>query len=88
MKKIFIINRDYKKLASAPTDFSKNIKQARLDAGLTGKRVAQLLGKSSHSCIYNWESGLALPTLIDFVRLCEIYKTTPNAILEFKQPSQ
>lgn len=62
--------------------FTKNLRAARKDAGLTLAEVGKHF-KSNHTRITNWESGTATPKLKDLVTLCKLYQTTPNKLLGF-----
>lgn len=50
------------------------LKAARVNAGLTQKEVAKIMGKNE-STIVNWENGNGNNIkFFDFKKLCEIYK--------------
>ena len=59
------------------------VKQSRLAEKLTQKQVASYLGISTQS-YQAYEAGIALPTLAHLVKLCEIFNTTPNDLLDFE----
>ena len=63
--------------------FATNLRNAREAKGITQEEAAKALGTENHSRVTNWEIGNAVPKLVDLVRLCEIYETTPNDLLGF-----
>lgn len=65
--------------------FATALIQSRKNAGLTGKDVAESLGKASHATVSMWESDRSLPPLDDFIELCKLYNTTPNDLLGFDE---
>jgi len=62
-------------------EFSSILKQLRLCENLTQKQVARHLGITAQS-YQAYESGLALPTLTNFIKLCEFFDITPNELLD------
>jgi len=54
-----------------------NLKEYRLKAGLTQQQVAKLLGVNSEERICHWEKGRNVPSLINLLKLCTIYRATP-----------
>ena len=63
--------------------FATAMIDARKNAGLTAKQVADKLGKSSHTSVTMWENHKGFPQLDDFVELCILYGVTPNDMLGF-----
>ena len=65
--------------------FSRNLTEKRKAAGLTQEELARRLGTpgDNHSRVCNWEKGNSIPKLKDFVRLCNIFKVSPNDMLGF-----
>ena len=57
----------------------ENIKQARLDNGLTREQFSELTGVSPRM-VYNWEEGLNQPTLERFVLICHVLGKTMDSI--------
>ena len=60
----------------------KTIKQLRLSAKLTQKQVAAQVGITYQS-YQAYETGLTVPTLANFLKLCEIFDVTPDELLEY-----
>ena len=60
----------------------KAIKQLRLSAKLTQKQIAEKMGITYQS-YQAYEMGLTVPTLVNFLKLCEIFDVTPNELLEY-----
>jgi len=70
--------------------FSKNIrefhaivKEMRLLGNFTQKQVAERLEITTQS-YQAYEAGITLPTLTNFIKLCEIFDVTPNDLLDIK----
>lgn len=59
--------------------FQISLAAARVNAGLTQEKVANLLGISK-STICSWEKGLSEPTLSQLRKLGTIYKISINCI--------
>lgn len=57
----------------------KNIKQARLENGLTREQFSELTGVST-KMVYNWEEGLNQPTLERFVLICHVLGRSMDSI--------
>lgn len=77
-----VVTRTIKTVVKASV-FTKNLKAARKDTGLTLAEVGKHFN-SSYTRIVNWESGTATPKLKDLVKLCRLYQTTPNKLLGFE----
>jgi transcriptional regulator with XRE-family HTH domain len=54
----------------------------RKSDGLTQKQVADKIGITYQS-YQAYEMGLSLPTLENFLKLCEIFDITPNDLLNY-----
>jgi len=65
------------------SSFGERLKVFRNAAGFTQKEAAIKLGKSSYTSVVMWETGKAVPRLEDFCKLCRLYATTPNKVLNF-----
>lgn len=52
----------------------------RIKSGYTVNEVARIIGVSTMA-VYNWERGLSYPTVSNLLRLCKLYKCTPNDLL-------
>ena len=61
-------------------DVPNNLKKLRLQCGLTQKEVAKAIGLQCENRLSRWENGIAMPSVKNLFRLCEIYKTAPNEI--------
>ena len=55
------------------------LKAARVNAGLTQKKVAKKLNVSARTIAY-WESGTVEPSVSKFFELCQIYDVKADAI--------
>ncbi|ODA28047.1 helix-turn-helix domain-containing protein [Planctopirus hydrillae] len=63
-----------------PEVFCKNLKAARMRAGLSQRALAGLIGSSPNSVV-EWENGKASPSLTTVVRLAEALKLSPEMLL-------
>lgn len=63
--------------------FTKNLIEARKNMNLTSTEVGKHFN-SGHTRITNWETGISVPRLPELVKLCELYKITPNKLLGFE----
>jgi len=63
------------------TEFPAVLKQLRLIENLTQKEVASKLSIATQS-YQAYEKGISLPTLTNFLKLCEIFDVTPNDLLD------
>ena len=63
--------------------FTKTIKELRLAENATQKEIALKLGITAES-YRAYEAGIALPTLQNFIKLCEIFDVTPNDLLDIR----
>ena len=61
-------------------DLSGTLKQLRLLEKLTQKQVAEAIGIKYQS-YQAYELGIALPSLENFIKLCEFFDITPNEML-------
>ena len=59
---------------------SNNLKEYRLKTGLTQKQVAQILGLQCEDRLSHWEKGQAMPSIINLIKLAEIYSTDISSI--------
>jgi transcriptional regulator with XRE-family HTH domain len=59
----------------------RNIKQARLENGLTREQFSELTGVST-KMVYNWEEGLNQPTLERFVLICHVLGKSMDSIAQ------
>jgi len=64
-------------------EFSIILKQLRLLENLTQKQVASELKITTQS-YQAYESGIALPTLSNFIKLCQFFDVSPNDLLDIK----
>ena len=59
------------------TEFSRRLKQARIDASITQEQLADKM-KVSKSTISMWENGNRIPSVGVLIPLAEALKTTPS----------
>ena len=64
-------------------NFSVILKQARLAEKLTQQQVAAKL-LITYQSYQAYELGIALPTLENFIKLCDFFDMTPNDMLGIK----
>ena len=60
------------------------IKQYRLLRNMTQQGIADALGESSGSVIYNWEKGIGRPDCDKLVRLCDLLDISADELLGCK----
>lgn len=58
------------------------LKELRKQEGLTQRQVADKLGVTYQS-YQAYELGIAVPSLIHFLELCNIFHVTPNDLLDY-----
>lgn len=59
----------------------ENIKQLRLQSGLTVKDIQDIFGFVTPQAIYKWQQGAALPSLDNLVVLAAIFQVSMEDIL-------
>ena len=64
--------------------FHEELRQLRKSLNLTQKNVADALGIVSQS-YYAYEAGVAMPTLENFIKLCDFFDVTPNYLLKYTE---
>ena len=64
------------------------IRKYREHRRLTQKQLAEKLGESSGSVIYNWEKGIGRPDCDKLVRLCDILDVSADELLGCKSMAQ
>ncbi len=64
------------------------IKKYRKFRKMTQKQLAEKLGESSGSVIYNWEKGIGRPDCDKLVRLCDVLDISADELLGCKFMSQ
>ena len=64
------------------------IRKYREHRHLTQKQLAEKLGESSGSVIYNWEKGIGRPDCDKLVRLCDILDISADELLGCKSMAQ
>ena len=62
-------------------DFGKRFKAYRLNAGLTQKETAELLGYESHVAIYKIENGRQDVSISKIPAICKIFHCNPIELL-------
>ncbi len=55
------------------------LKNARVNAGLTVEEVAEQMNKGKRTII-SWEKGETLPNILDFTKLCSLYRISIDYI--------
>lgn len=60
------------------TIIPNNLKEYRLKVNLTQKQVAKLIGVNSEERVCHWEKGNNVPSALNLVKLCTLYKTEPK----------
>lgn len=63
-------------------DLAKYLKQKREQAGLSQKKVAQLLDYSTPQFISNWERGQSTPPIKTIKKLSTIYKVPIQELVD------
>ncbi len=61
-------------------NFKENIKIERQNLKLSQKQVADKLGIKTQS-YQAYESGLTMPTMENFLKLCIVFNVSPNELL-------
>jgi DNA-binding XRE family transcriptional regulator len=54
--------------------YPNTLKEHRLKANLKQKEVATLLGFKSEDRISHWEKGQSLPSVINLIKICRVYR--------------
>ena len=55
--------------------------RARLNAGMTQEVATALMGGGDMKKISVWETGKRQPNIDNFLKLCKLYKVSPNNLL-------
>lgn len=63
----------------------ERLRDARIRAGLTSEKAADLAGVSPNS-VLNWEKGKSTPTIVVLLKLCEAYRVRTTEILSDAAP--
>lgn len=63
-----------------PEVFAKNLRAARVKAGISQRSLAERIGASPNSVVL-WESGRSSPTLSSVVKLSEALDVPPEMLL-------
>lgn len=64
------------------------IKQHRTSKNMTQQYIAEKLGESSGSVIYNWEKGIGRPDCDKLVKLCDLLEVSADELLGRKAIDQ
>ena len=59
---------------------ANNLKTSRLKSGLTLRQVATLMNMQCESRISQWEHGTAMPSIFNFLKLCQVYQVDPREV--------
>ncbi|MES3017421.1 MAG: helix-turn-helix transcriptional regulator [Bacteroidota bacterium] len=61
--------------------YPNKLKEYRLNKKLTQKDVVIKLDlKESENRLSRWENGIALPNVLNFLKLCRIYEIEPDKV--------
>ena len=58
--------------------FAENLRNARIEHGLSQEQLAKLIGVKSGSVIYNWESCTSRPDIDKIFKICEVLQISAN----------
>ena len=72
---------------SKKQSFKISMAAARVNANLTQKQTAELMGVH-HSTIVSWEAGKTFPTVAQMEHLCRIYKIPIDYIFLSQNPQK
>jgi transcriptional regulator with XRE-family HTH domain len=53
--------------------YQNNLKQIRLQKGMTLRQVATTMGLQCEDRLSLWENGKSMPSTVNLIKLCEIY---------------
>ncbi len=56
------------------------LKELRKELGYTQKQVADMLGLKCEDRISHWETGAAIPNLLNLSKLCKLYNVSPVTV--------
>lgn len=56
------------------------LRKYRRIRGLSQKQVARILGLKSASRVSRWEKGSCIPSHVNVIRLCVVYRTMADAL--------
>ena len=59
----------------------QNIKKMRKEAGVTVRELQIMFGFTSPQAIYNWQNGISLPSVDNFIVLAAVLGTTIEEII-------
>ena len=59
----------------------KNIRQLRIERGISVKELQGILGFDNPQAIYNWERGRNMPSIDNLLILSEVFKVSINTIV-------
>lgn len=60
----------------------KKIAELRQAFGWSRSHVAKLIGTNSRS-IENWETGVSMPSMENVIKICDVFHTTPDSLLDY-----
>lgn len=64
-------------------NFPEILKQLRISEEMSQRKVAEALG-ITHQSYRAYELGIGMPTMENFLKLCEFFDVTPNELLGIK----
>ena len=69
-------------MAAKPKTLAESLKQAREDAQLSQRQVADALGYQSAQFISNWERGISSPPMKTLKKLGELYSISAEGLYD------
>lgn len=67
------------------SQIGKKLKKIRLEKKLSVKELSKIIGVKSNNTIYNWESGINIPSLVNIICICNFYKLSTRIFMVFKK---
>ena len=61
-------------------DIGKNIKEKRLEHGITQSKLAELIGVT-HAAISYWENGVNIPNVLDCWKIADVLNITIDELI-------
>ncbi|MFR5832467.1 MAG: helix-turn-helix domain-containing protein [Acutalibacteraceae bacterium] len=62
----------------------KNLREIRKEHGNTQREIADKIG-ITHQSYQAYESGKTIPTLENFLKICDFFNITPDVLLDIKE---
>ena len=67
--------------------YINNLKKIRIEKGFTQRQVASLMNLQCEARISQWENGVAVPSIFNLFRLCQIYQVTCHEAFSYLHPT-